>query len=312
MKKAKNGAKTTPRSGPDPSPVSPCMWKRSALPDTRRSDVHQMSSTWAPNVDAEEEHEEVKRKMNCRRNRSGCWPSLLSFALVCIVSACSAAPIFAYPHTNNAGATRAYLRARGIFERSLRVKLGASLNAIEGRATQIAKECPSALTYAPRDMAFGELGKEASLTVALAGVAPVRSTFHVLAQSVGRLHWTNRKLTRLVRALMREERAAAHIVLPDVCADIAAWKASAYVVLPSSTSRFLAEVSAIEASPSGGPPEESVEAAIRSLLRHYENPAERLIAKRVERLEATFSKRMNAAYTAATARLASALGVSAL
>jgi hypothetical protein len=75
---------------------------------------------------------------------------------------------------------------------------------------------------------------------------------------------------------------------------------------------LLARARGIEASSNGGPPEEPSEAAIMPLLRPYEDPAERLIAKRVERLETEIGKRINAVDTAAEAKLASALGVSAL
>jgi hypothetical protein len=61
-----------------------------------------------------------------------------------------------------------------------------------------------------------------------------------------------------------------------------------------------------------GRSEESREAVILRLLRPYEGPAERRTAKRIERLEAQIGKRPTATETAAQARLAAALGVSAL
>lgn len=145
------------------------------------------------------------------------------------------------------------------------------------------------------------------------GVAPVRSMNLHLARAIEHLRWTDRRLTRLVRAEVAEERAIATLILPDVCADIAAWKASGYVALPETAARFLARVQAIGSFSEGvGPSEESREAAIMRLLRPYERPAERRTAKRIERLEVQIDKRLTAAGATAGTKLAAAFGVSTL
>jgi hypothetical protein len=187
-----------------------------------------------------------------------------------------------------------------------------SVAAIEARASEIAGECPSALTYAPRDMAFGELGEEAVTTVFFAGVAPVRSMLSRLSGAIAQLGWSDRRLSRLVHAEAGEERGIVTLALPDVCADITAWRASAYAALPPSAAAFLARVRAIESSSFVGPSEESREAVIMRLLRPYEGPAERRTAKRVERFEAEIRRRLTAATAAARAKLAAGLGISAL
>lgn len=230
----------------------------------------------------------------------------------CAVCACLPAPALAAVHTGDAAATRAYLRAADAYEVGAYAEAGASVAAIRARASAIAGECPSVLTYAPRDAAFGELGEEAGMTVFFAGVAPVRSMTLRLAQTMGHLSWSDRRLMRLVRAETGEQRAIAALAQPDVCADIAAWKASAYATLPQSSAGFLARVQAIESLSVVGSSEESREAVIMRLLRRYEGPAERRTAKRIERLEAQIGRRWTAAATAARTTLAAALGVSAL
>ena len=224
-------------------------------------------------------------------------------------SACVPAHALASVRADNAAATRAYLGAAVAYERGAYAEVGVSVAAIEARASEIGGECPSALTYAPRDAAFGEIGEEASMTLFYAGVAPMRATRLGFARSVGRLSWSDRRLMRLVRAQAAEEVAVVAVALSDVCADIQAWKASAYAVLPQSASGFLARVAAIESGSFVGRSEESREAAIMRLLRPYEGPGERRTAKRIERREQRTDRKLGVAAEAARAKLAAALGV---
>jgi hypothetical protein len=230
--------------------------------------------------------------------------------LVCVVCACVATPALAVVRADDAAVTRAYLRAADAYERGLYAEMGARVAAMEARASQIAGGCRSALTYAPRDEAFGELGEEFEATVFFAGVAPVRSRLLRLADAIGHLRWSDRRLTRLVRVLAAEERAAVALALPDVCADIAAWRASAYAVLPLSATRFLARLAAIESLSSMGSSKQSTEVSIMRRLRPYEGRAERRTARRIERLEAQVGRRVAVASKAADEKLSVALGVS--
>jgi hypothetical protein len=215
-------------------------------------------------------------------------------------------------HTGDAAATRAYLGAAEAFERSTYAELGATVAAIEARASEIGGECPSILTYAPRDAAFGELGEEAATTAFFGGTAPERPTSLRLAQAIEHLKWSDRRLTRLVRVEAAEERAIATLALPDVCADIAAWKASAYAALPQSSASFLARVHAIEFLSVAGQSAEPREAVIMRLLRPHETSTDRRTARRIERLEAQIGRRVHAARTIAEKTLAAAFGVSVL
>lgn len=232
--------------------------------------------------------------------------------LACAACACPPAAALASARVDDAAATRAYLRADYAYDRGVHAELGAIAAAVEARASEIGGECPSALTYAPRDAAFDELGEEAVRSVLYAAVAPVRALTLHLASTIGRLGWSDRRLTRLVRAEAAEDRASATLALPDVCADIAAWKASAYATLPPSAASFLARVQAIESRSAVGPSEESRKAATMRLLRPFERPGERRVAKRIHRLEGLIDRRLAAAWSAAHKRLVAMLGVSAL
>lgn len=248
--------------------------------------------------------------MRLRRERPGArWlVATVAFGLC----ACSPAPTLASVGLADVHATRVYLHALDTFERDVAAETRASASAIEARASTIGEECPAALTYAPRDAAFGEIGEEAIMTTFIAGLAPVRAASLRLAHTIGHLRWGDRRLTYLVRTEASEDRGLATLALPDVCADIAAWKASAYAALPPSSTKFLARAFAIESQSFKGPSGNSREAAIMLLLRRYEGRAERLMAWQVERREARGGRRLTAAGNAARKKLAAGLGVSAL
>jgi hypothetical protein len=233
--------------------------------------------------------------------------------LACVGSLFLSAPALAAGPTRDTAATQAYLRASEAYARGTSADVGSTTALIAARATEIAGACPSALTYAPRDAAFSEIGEEARITLLYAGVAPTSAIRLGFARAVGRLSWSDRKLTKLVRAQAAEEVAVVAVSLPDVCAEIEAWKASAYAALPQSATAFLTHVEAIESGSYGGLlSEESREATIGRLLAPYEEPGMRRTMKRIKRQDQQTARKLSAAARAARARLAAGLGVSTL
>jgi hypothetical protein len=223
-----------------------------------------------------------------------------------------ATPSPAAAKASEAAAARAYLRASYAAARDASADLTERVTALEASASDIARECPSALTYAPRDEAFSQLSEEIATVVVYASATPERPLLLRVSKDIGHLTWSSSKLTRLVRLRAAEESGIASIALPDVCADIVTWKASAYAGLPQRVGGFLARSEAIEAESFVGLSEESRETAILRLLRPYEGPADRRIAQRIERLEAQFGRHFSSAISAVEAKLADALGAAAL
>ena len=220
------------------------------------------------------------------------------------------APALAAGRADDAAATQAYLRASAAYARSAYAQVAVRVAAVEARASEIAAECPSALTYAPRDAGFEELAEATEMSMVYADEVPVRSATLRLAHAIAHLSWGSSRLTRFVHSQAVAERSSATLALPDVCADIAVWRASAYATLPPNATGFVARVYAIESG--DGPSEESREAVIPHLLRPYEGPTQRRAVKRIERLERLADRRLAAAIAAARRKLAGALGVSVL
>jgi hypothetical protein len=232
-------------------------------------------------------------------------------AMACAACAALPASACASVRSGDVAATRAYLRAATAYEGTIRAEDSARIAAVQARGARLAAECPSALTYAPRDAAFGEIGEEAGMSLFIAGVAPVRAATLRFGHADARLKWSDRRLTRLVRGQAAEERAIVGLEPPSLCADIAGWKASAYAALPPSAARFASRVQAI-ASLSIVGRGEAREDVIMRLLRRYERPGERRAAKHIERAGAQIATHLGRTQSAVEAKLAAGLGVTAL
>jgi hypothetical protein len=232
--------------------------------------------------------------------------------LACAACACLLTPSLAAAGIDDGAATRAYLRAGDAFERGVERETSAEEAAVAATASRIAGECPSALTYAPRDEAFGEIGEEIDATLANAfwlGTPTLRADTLRFIREIAHLRWSNRRLTRLVRAEAAEERAETALVPPQVCADIRAWQKSSYATLPPDAMRFRAQMGRIEVLSFVGFTEESREAIIRRLLRRFEGARARVRAKRLARLARSVDAKAAAAKASAQNKLATALGV---
>lgn len=237
----------------------------------------------------------------------------LGAALACAVCACAPLSALAAARPNNAAATRAYLRIVVDQQRVESSNVGMGVAAVQALEQQIAGECPGALAYAPRDVAYEELGDEVEYTLSIAFDDPLVPQAQALgwARALAALRWTNRRLTRLVRDLAAEERAYATQAPPNLCAQFAAWRESAYVALPASSSRFLEEMRASEPESFVGPHEETREKVITRLLEPYERPAERRLAKKILN-ENRVTKLFDETTNIAEKQLAGALGVAVL
>ena len=147
-----------------------------------------------------------------------------------------------------------------------------------------------------------ELDTELSLTTYLTWLQSDHAAAATFARVLGPLHWSNPRLTRLVRAEVLQLDEYFTRPLPDVCADLKAWVASDYETLPAATVEFLHsyEVSAKAAPPSPD-----------ALLARYEDKAEKALARRSKRLE----DKLGAAFEAIgpiVERLLPALGLDGL
>lgn len=238
----------------------------------------------------------------------------LGAVLACAVCACVPASALAAARSNNTTATRAYLRIVVEQQRVESSDVGMGVTAVQALERQIAGECPGVLAYAPRDVAYEQIGGEVEYALSIAAdhsLVPQAQALD-LARALDALRWSNRRLTRLVGDREAEERAYATDTPPSLCAQIAAWRESAYAALPESSSRFLAEMGASEPEIFVGPREELRGKVVARLLEPYEQPPERRLTKTILAFESRIHNRLDATINSAEKQLGAALGVAAL
>ncbi len=131
---------------------------------------------------------------------------------------------------------------------------------------------PAALTYAPRDGAFGEIGEEMRTTLYYAGDAPDGAAKLALPRAVGRLRWSNRRLTELVRH-RRPRKTRPWRLRCRMCAPTSRRGRRARMRRCRRARRVPRARSCARIGRYVGPSEEAREAVIRRLLRPYEGPA---------------------------------------
>jgi hypothetical protein len=159
---------------------------------------------------------------------------------------CSSTPAAARVSASDAVATHAYLEATIALQRAPGVTDSAELQAIGALEAQVKSECPDVLAGAPPHVkgektSQSEAEISSELLSAVLGAAehiqyPADERF---AKTVRRLHWSNLRLTRLLRSLALEQAEQSAIPPPDLCADLKSWVASGYTTVSAGTKVFL-------------------------------------------------------------------------
>jgi hypothetical protein len=233
----------------------------------------------------------------------------------------SAAPAGA--SLNDRAATHAYLSADYAYEQASALDEPSAQRAFETAANQLAAECPGVLAGAPQESRFesfldgsrktarqrgeesrqnrqlGELGLEMTLYLALRDAEALRPLRLAFAQKVAQLRWSDAKLTRRVHE-EASNSANPPFEVPSVCADMRAWVASGYRSLPPKT-KTVVEKFATSARSEGGQP------TIESLLKRYEGPSEKALARKID-VQKRLAERASQAYDASFKRVYAALG----
>src|SRR5262245_30490260 len=157
------------------------------------------------------------------------------------VSAFALAPAAALAASSDVANTEAYVRANYTLTSSghrLVPKARAKIRALRER---LRSECPGIVKGSPQNEDSEKLTWELIGAMTITGYSPGISAAERFSRAVANLHWSKGSLTRAVRNYVRQGDAEIHWPLPNVCADLGAWKASGYTKLPETTLRFRKE-----------------------------------------------------------------------
>lgn len=219
---------------------------------------------------------------------------LCRLLLVTLAMASSEAPAVAQVTAGNAATTHAYLEAKIVAQRAAVASEPTELQAIKALEAKVKDECPDVLTGAPphvkgeqTNQSADEITEEASSAGFGAGEHVEHPVAVKFAKSVRRLHWSNPKLTRLLRSLAIEQAEQSAIPPPDLCADMKFWVASGYTAVSAGTKGFLhrlrlvSSITLIEPEPHEPAANFlNLNALVAFRLRPYEDHADRLLARK--------------------------------
>jgi len=180
------------------------------------------------------------------------------------------------PKKSDIAATGAYIQADYTLVHTARINMKTGEAALEELRSKLGAECPRAAAASPENEAAEKLSNE---VIGAMSVVFIRSDVQAVgnfAETAGRLHWSNPKLTRRVASYAAKLKALTVLVMPDVCGDVRAWATSGYRTLPASTTQFDRQFSAEDVGIGEVP---------ARLLAPYEHPSERATLARTTQFE---------------------------
>ncbi len=137
-------------------------------------------------------------------------------------------------------------------KRALVADVPAEVQGIVAFEEQVKADCPNVLSGAPpriKDEPTNESDFQISLEVTFATLGVAEDVeHHVLARyaaTVQRLRWSNRRLTKLLRSLAREQAVESTIPSPNLCSDLRFWVASGYTAVSPGSKEFQRRLTAV-------------------------------------------------------------------
>jgi hypothetical protein len=181
----------------------------------------------------------------------------------------------------DAAATRIYIQANYTLVRAARANLAAGQAAIKGLASRLAGQCPLAAAGSPENYDSEQLSNEVVGALTVEAYHPDAAAMAAFARAVKGLHWSNPRLTRIVKTYATQLKGLSTLALPEVCGDVRAWAATGYQTLPASSVQFDKAYYAVDI--------EAEEVPMR-LLAPYESASIASLMHRTKRLEAPLAE----------------------
>jgi hypothetical protein len=157
------------------------------------------------------------------------------------VTGLAAAPTVALADSADVAATQAYLQADYALVRVAGAHLAISEAVPLTLLSQVRRECPRAAAESPQDPESTQLSDEVIGAMVIGAGRPDRPAVKTFIRTVAGLSWSNRRLTRAVRAYVGDLKTLASLSAPNLCGDVKAWAASEFHALPTSTVAFVSK-----------------------------------------------------------------------
>jgi hypothetical protein len=140
-------------------------------------------------------------------------------------------------------------------------------------------ECPDAGAGSPENAEEQKLSYEAAGALWATGYHTDAAFVRTYVKILNRLTWSNPKITRDAHRLARGLLEMVTLRVPDICANVRAWRADGFGPMPSDVEPYDRHVEAID-----------IHEIPRNLLTPYVQPADQGLRKRVEHLATRFEE----------------------
>ena len=159
------------------------------------------------------------------------------------------APSLALASQQDTVATHTYINANFALARAGVARIGTAQARIEALNRKLGAECPLVGKGTPETAASQPMSYEVAVALWSVAYGTSAGPIRTFASAVRPLRWSNRRITRLAQSYVTSLSALATLPLPDLCADVRAWTASGFQVIPAGVSQLDRRVEAIEPNP---------------------------------------------------------------
>lgn len=200
-------------------------------------------------------------------------PRLALLTVTLAIAAC-VVPQQASAASSDFAVTHAYIEANYALAQAMVARMAPAQKKILALNRSLASECPRVGAGSPENEASQPISHE--VAVALWSVsygldaAPVRR----FQQVVGKLRWSSANTTRAAARYMRNLHLLSSVPLPHLCADVRAWSATGFQVIPAAIVNLVERVEGA-----------NLKAISPRLLAPYERGGDAALLKRTARLE---------------------------
>jgi hypothetical protein len=184
------------------------------------------------------------------------------------------APSAALASQQDLTATHAYVKANYALSRAGVARIRTAQAGVEALDRKLGAECPLVGKGTPETEASQPMSYEVAVALWSVAYGTNAGPIRTFAKALRPLRWSNPRITRLAQSYAGSLVALATLPLPDLCADVRAWTASGFRVVPAHVAELDRRVEAIEPNP-----------VAPKLLAPYERGADASVVANTRRLE---------------------------
>jgi hypothetical protein len=194
--------------------------------------------------------------------------------LVALGLALGLAPTPAIATPGDVAATHAYIQANYALNRASVALIGPIQAKIERLNGSLAHECPLAGIGTPEIESSQPMSYEVAAALWSVAYGSAAGPIRTFVSAAGRLHWSNRAITKAAASYVRNLHEFSILPLPSLCSDVRAWKVSGFQTVPAATLSLDRRAEAIE-----------LNTVAPRLLRPYESGSDASVLARTMQLE---------------------------